>query len=217
MALSWLWSPSLLLNRSFLWLLFVVNGLGTIYGYIWYGNQLVDTLNTHPLWRIVFVPDSPTASLFFTLYLLFLLFPNRSCNPGRPYRVVRMAVEAFAVLTLFKYGIWAVAMNAAQGLQGDPLDWQNWMLIVSHASMAIEGLLYVRFMIFGRAAALAVLGWLLLNDTMDYGYGVYPWLPRVLSDDLATIENFTIGLSVASYLVASIALTIKRITAAQRN
>jgi uncharacterized membrane protein YpjA len=217
MPLSWLWSPSLLLNRSFLWLLFIVNALGTIYGYIWYGDQLADTLNTHPLWRIVFVPDSPTASLFFTLYLLFLIFPNRSANPSRLYRVVRMAVEAFAVLTLLKYGIWAVAMNAAQGLQGDPLDWQNWMLIVSHASMAIEGLLYVRFMIFGRAAALLVLGWLLLNDTMDYGYGVYPWLPRVLSDDLATIETFTIGLSIASYLAASVALTIKRITAVQRS
>jgi len=216
MPLSWLWSASLLTNRSFLWLLFAVNALGTAYGYVWYGNQLADTLTHHPLWRIVFVPDSPTASLFFTLYLLFLLFPNRSERPSRLYRVVRMTVEAFAVLTLLKYGVWAVAMNAAQGLQGDPLDWQNWMLIVSHACMALEGLLYVRFMIFGRIAALAVLGWLLLNDAMDYGYGVYPWLPRVLTDDLRAIETFTIGLSVASYLIASVALSLKRHYAAKR-
>lgn len=204
----------MLLNRRFLWLLFIVNGLGTAYGYVWYWNQLVWTVDNGYGSLIAFVPDSPTASLFFTIYLLFLLLPQHSSSSA--YRVVRMAVEALAVMTLVKYGVWAVVMNAAQGIQGSPLDWQNWMLIVSHASMAVEGLLYARFMLFGRKAAVAVLGWLLLNDTVDYGVGLFPWLPRVLEDDMDAIRNFTVGLSIASFLTALLALAHRRLYLSRR-
>ncbi|CAM4218035.1 DUF1405 domain-containing protein [Paenibacillus tarimensis] len=206
MSISWLWSRALLLNRSFLWLLFAVNAAGTVYGYMWYGDQLAETAANHPLWRLVFVPDSPTASLFFTLSLLFLLYP-----PGRDNRLLnllRAFVEAFAVLTLIKYGVWAVGINFAQQAQGSPLDWQNWMLIVSHASMAVEGLLYIRFMIFGRAAACVILGWLLLNDTVDYTFDVYPWLPGVLEPHVTAVRNLTVLLSLISFLVSLLALSL---------
>ena len=207
MSFSWFFSRAFLTDRRLLWLLFVCNGLGTAYGYVWYGEQLRWTLDHHPAWRIVFVPDSPTASLFFTIWLLLLLV--RPDGSGRAYRIFRIAVEALAVLTLVKYGIWAVVMNAAQGLQGDPLDWQNWMLIASHAAMAVEGLLYVRFMRFGKIAALLALGWMLLNDAMDYGVGIHPWLPRVLDDDLTVIAAFTFALSVLSYFLALIAMQFR--------
>lgn len=207
MSLAWFTSRALLMDRRLLWLLFICNALGTAYGYVWYGEQLRWTLDHHPLWRIVFVPDSPTASLFFTLWLLIILIgPARESGA---WRVIRIAVEALAVLTLVKYGVWAVVMNAAQGLQGDALDWQNWMLIASHAAMAVEGLLYARFMLFGRFAALLALAWMLLNDTMDYGVGIYPWLPSVLEDDLTVIAAFTFVLSVVSCLAALIALQFR--------
>lgn len=203
MPLSLLGSKTLWLNRTMLWLLVICNAGGTAYGYIWYGRQLEWTAANRPLWQLPFVPDSPTASLFFTLALLFLLFPAR--NPGRAYRVIRTFIESMAVLTSVKYGIWAVVMNFAQEAQGSPLDWQNWMLIVSHAAMAVEALLYVRFFLFGRAASLAAFLWLLLNDTMDYSYGIYPWLPDVLEDDIGQIRTFTFGLTAASYFAARIA------------
>jgi uncharacterized membrane protein YpjA len=207
MSFSWFTSRAFLMDRRLLWLLFICNGLGTAYGYVWYGSQLRWTLDHHPLWRIVFVPDSPTASLFFTIWLLLVLLrPERET---RAFRVFRIAVEALAVLTLVKYGVWAVVMNAAQGLQGDPLDWQNWMLIASHAAMAVEGLLYARFMRFGRLAALLALGWMLLNDAMDYGVGIYPWLPAVLEDDLAVIAPFTFALSAASWFATLAALRLR--------
>jgi uncharacterized membrane protein YpjA len=207
MSLTWFTSRAFLLDRRLLWLLFICNALGTAYGYVWYGEQLRWTLDHHPLWRIVFVPDSPTASLFFTIWLLLILM-----RPGKEsgvYRIFRITVEALAVLTLVKYGVWAVVMNAAQGLQGDPLDWQNWMLIASHAAMAVEGLLYARFMRFGKLAALLALGWMLLNDTMDYGVGIYPWLPSVLEDDLTVIAGFTFVLSVVSYFLTLIVLQFR--------
>lgn len=56
------WLYALLASRSVVWLLFAVNAAGTAYGYYWYRYQLADT----PPLFLPFVPDSPTASLFFS-------------------------------------------------------------------------------------------------------------------------------------------------------
>ncbi|CAM3971692.1 DUF1405 domain-containing protein [Paenibacillus alkaliterrae] len=200
MKLSFFWSREFLLNRSFLWLLFLVNLAGTIYGYIWYEYQLIDTYNTHPLWRIVFVPDSPTASLFFTLALLYLLFP-----PHRPSRLVsigRSILEALAVVCSVKYGLWAVAMIAAGAWQGADLNWKHYMLVTSHLGMAFEALLFFRFMKAGAAALIVATGWLFLNDTVDYTFGVFPTLADELDDDLSAVRAFTYGLSIFSLAAA---------------
>lgn len=61
---------ALLSNRKTLFLLLLINFLGTIYGYLWYGNQLAITPNKYK----IFVPDSPTASLFFVVVLIAFLF-----------------------------------------------------------------------------------------------------------------------------------------------
>lgn len=112
------WSRSFLTSRPMLWLLFVVNALGTVYGYIWYWQQIEYTIDNHPLWQVIFVPDSPTASLFFTLSLLYLLFPvlNRQTSA---LIWIRPLIEALAVVTSLKYGLWAVTMIAAGAAQGD--------------------------------------------------------------------------------------------------
>lgn len=59
---------SLLANRSFYDCCFG-NLLGAIYGYIWYLPQL--QITEPRFW--LFVPDSPTAILFFTLTLVAFL------------------------------------------------------------------------------------------------------------------------------------------------
>lgn len=134
------WSREFLLSRSFLWLLFLVNLGGTIYGYIWYEGQLIETFNEHALWQLVFVPDSPTASLFFTVALLYLLFPlQRSYGISR---ILQYAIEGLAVVCSVKYGIWAVSMIVAGAWQGGELNWQDYMLMASHLGMAFEALLF---------------------------------------------------------------------------
>jgi uncharacterized membrane protein YpjA len=198
--LATFWSRDFLLNRSFLWLLFLVNLAGTIYGYIWYEGQLIATFNNHPLWQLVFVPDSPTASLFFTMSLLYLLFP-----PQKPYRFAimgRSLIEALAVVCSVKYGIWAVAMIVAGAWQGADLYWQHFMLIASHLGMALEALLFFRFMKAGAAALAVAAGWLLLNDMVDYTFGVFPYLADELDDDLSAVRTFTYALSLLSYTAA---------------
>ena len=47
MGISFFWSKAFLMDRKMLWLLFVVNLLGTVYGYMWYDNQLIYTYNNY--------------------------------------------------------------------------------------------------------------------------------------------------------------------------
>ncbi|MDQ6418207.1 DUF1405 domain-containing protein [Paenibacillus sp. LHD-117] len=200
MQVSFFWSKSFLLNRPFLWLLFIVNLAGTVYGYIWYDSQLEWTAVHKPVWMIPFVPDSPTSSLFFTMALLYLMFPLG--NPSGFAKAGRVLIEALAVVCSVKYGIWAVAMIIAGASQGDVLNWTHYMLMASHLAMAVEALLYYRFMKAGPIALVIALGWLLLNDTIDYTYGVNPWLPDELEDDRSAVELFTYILSLFSFAAA---------------
>jgi len=191
-SLSFLWSRHFLMNRSMLWFLFWTNLLGTVYGYYWYGEQLAETALTRSLWLLPFVPDSPTASLAFTIAVAFLLADRRQ---DRKPAIVRKLVEAFAVVTSVKYGVWAVSMIWAAGLLGDPVSWQDWMLSISHLAMAAEAVMFSRFFSYGAVELAGIAGWALLNDVMDYQAGVFPWLPGVLLPLLPSIGRFTVGLS----------------------
>ena len=192
----------MLMNRSFLWLLFWCNVLGTIYGYIWYGGQLAATLEKYPAGLLVFVPDSPTASLFFTLSLLFLLYPPSK----RWLQRVGHVIQGLAVVTSIKYGVWAVSMIVAGWSLGGDVIWQDFMLIASHLAMAIEALLYVRFFGFGVISLILAAGWTLLNDVMDYTFEIYPYLPYELYDYVGGVRNFTFTLTILSFIAGWAAL-----------
>ncbi|PZE22205.1 DUF1405 domain-containing protein [Paenibacillus xerothermodurans] len=195
-----------------LWSLFWVNLLGTIYGYMWYGNQLVFTVRELSPAYLPFVPDSPTASLFFTLVLLFLLLDSyRGRAQHQAADWFRGCVEALAVITSFKYGIWAVSMIWAGAYQGDHVDWAGWMLTLSHLGMAAEVLLYMRLYTY-RTLPIIIAGlWTLLNDFMDYTVGVYPWLPDELNDDLSMVAAFTVELSFVSIIIAFVMMKLRTI------
>ena len=199
---SYFWSKPFLGSRSFLWLLMVCNFFGTVYGYIWYDSQLALTWRTHPWWQIVFVPDSPTASLFFTISIAFLLFLKPSTRNSNLVKII----EALAVVTSIKYGIWAVSMILAGAYQGISLHSTDFMLIFSHLAMAVEALLYISFFKFRTVALLVAVAWTLLNDFIDYTYEVYPWLPDALYDDVPAVMIYTIGLTIASGLVSCIVM-----------
>src|SRR5690554_5519335 len=109
----------LLLQRHVLWLLFTINALGTVYGFMWYAQQMANTMASDKPWLVLFVPDSPTASLLFTITLLFLLRDQYAGN--RLEHSARSIIEVLAVVTSVKYGIWAVVMIAAGYAQGNTL------------------------------------------------------------------------------------------------
>ncbi|MDQ0218974.1 DUF1405 domain-containing protein [Peribacillus cavernae] len=172
-------------NRNVIALLFVINILGTIYGYYWYGYQLQET----PAIFLPFVPDSPTASLFFAFVLLaFLLKTNWGL------------IEALAIVTLFKYGIWAVVMNLLTLYTTGYLPWEGYMLIASHFAMAIQGILYSPFYRMKAWHLIAAAIWTIHNDIIDY---VFNMMPRY-SDLMLYMDRigyFTFWLSILSIFI----------------
>lgn len=183
----------ILVHRQFLILLFIINLLGTIYGYIWYQSQLMQT----PTIFLPFVPDSPTASLFFTIFLLFFIF-----GKNVPY------IEALAITSLFKYGIWAVVMNIFTMIVDGSIGWQGWMLIASHAGMAIQGILYAPYYkIELRHLTVAAIV-IIHNDIIDYVFGMMP-IYSSLTSYMEEIGYFTFWLSVITIII-TYQLTIRK-------
>ncbi|WP_246361999.1 DUF1405 domain-containing protein [Paenibacillus alba] len=214
LSIAYFWSKDFLLSKKMLWLFFITNLLGTIYGYEWYWLQMTETIAEKPLWYVYFVPDSPTASLFFTLTIGYLLIDYRSTKkPSKLYQAIRGFIEAFALITSFKYGIWAVTMIWAGAWQGVPVGWDGWMLTASHLAMALEALLFVRWYRYKLTAIVLVAAWTFWNDFMDYERGVFPRLPDVLVDNYyRTIEGFTISLSVIGIIIAVLCLATRQKT-----
>lgn len=176
------WIYPILAHRTVLWLLLIVNVAGTVYGYIWYKWQLVET----PPIFLPFVPDSPTASLFFVFVLIAFLL-------GKNWPLF----EALAIVTLIKYGIWAVVMNILVFNVTGEMDMIALMLIFSHGAMAVQGMLYAPFYRI-KTWHLVITGiWTLHNDVIDY---VFFMLPRYPILDLYTpqIGYFTFWLSMFS-------------------
>jgi uncharacterized membrane protein YpjA len=211
LSFSFLLSKPFLTSKVIVWTLFIVNLAGTLYGFEWYWSQMMYTITEKPLWYVWFVPDSPTASLFFTLTLLYLIRDGIQESPlEKRASALRGFVEAFALITSFKYGIWAVAMIVAGAAQGNIINWQDWMLTVSHLGMAVEALMFARFYTYRWLSIMAVAAWTFWNDFMDYHHGIFPGLPDVLMDDLGWIEKFTISLSVIGIGIAVIMMVQRK-------
>ncbi|MFC7320682.1 DUF1405 domain-containing protein [Halobacillus campisalis] len=172
--------PYILNHRTFLIVLFIINLFGTIYGYIWYESQLSIT---EPIY-LIFVPDSPTASLFFTIFLAFYLFKKNV-----PY------IEALAMITLLKYGIWAVVMNGLTLLEYGQLPWTGYMLVISHGAMAVQGLLYAPYYKIRMRHILVAAIWTLHNDVIDYVFEQMPIYSAIM-EHMNEIGYFTFWLSI---------------------
>lgn len=212
-----IWSRSFLLQPWVLWALFWTNLLGTLYGYEWYRQQLVMTWNEIGKWLVFVVPDSPTASLFFTLTLLFLIRDRKRerqsvslRNGSEPPVTGRGVIEALAVITQVKYGIWAVTVIFWGASLGDTLVWQEYMLVVSHSCMALEALLYMRFYRFTFPAVAIGAAWTLMNDAIDYTFGVFPSLNRIMLERLGHVQTLTVSLSVLGIICAAIGVILAR-------
>lgn len=176
--------------------LLIVNTLGTIYGYYWYKWQLI---HTPPIF-MPFVPDSPTASLFFVIVLSAFLLKKHA-----------PLFEALAGVSLLKYGVWAVGMNLAGGFVTGSLNFNNYLLIFSHGSMALEGVLFAPFYRFKPWHLVVASVWILHDLMIDYVFGMMPDYPP-LSGYIAIIGYFTFWLTLLSiYAIYLLALRKNRI------
>ncbi|WNF38050.1 DUF1405 domain-containing protein [Bacillaceae bacterium IKA-2] len=176
----------LLRQKWFLVLLLFINIFGTIYGFWWYKYQLANT----PPHFLIFVPDSPTASLFFVFVLIMFLMKRNW-----------PLMEAFAAVTLIKYGVWAVVMNWAAGATGSTLTWENYMLMASHGGMALQALLFAPYFRIKLWHLMVVAVWTLHNDIIDYVFMMHPGVARSLFEYIPQIGYFTFWLSIISLLL----------------
>lgn len=171
---------SFVMTKGFLWLLLYINIIGTVYGYYWYQWQLS---MTKPIFYI-FVPDSPTASLFFSIALLGWII-------GKQFKLI----EALAFITLIKYGLWAVVMNLLTLVQTGSIGWVGWMLVVSHFAMAVQAVLYWELYRFQWIHVLLAAIWTLHNDVIDYVFHQMP-IYHDLMKYMEGIGYFTFWLSI---------------------
>ncbi|MCI3984976.1 DUF1405 domain-containing protein [Bacillus vallismortis] len=188
------WFQYVLGQRPLLILVLAINFLGTVYGYYWYLPQLMET----PARFLIFVPDSPTATFFFLFVLLGFIMKRNA-----------PLFEALALVTLVKYGLWAVAMNLlVLAVTGD-LPWEGYMLIASHFAMAVQGVLYSPYYRFsiGHLAIAAV--WTLHNDVIDYLFDMMPQY-SMLSDYMTDIGYGTFWLSIFSIGLAYFLVVSKK-------
>lgn len=170
----------LLTHRSFLILLLIVNFLGTLYGYYWYKWQLEITDSIF----YIFVPDSPTASLFFCFVLVAWIV-------GKSWPLM----EVLALVTLVKYGLWADVMNIWTLIETGSIGWQGWMLVGSHFAMAAQAVIYLSKYTFKLWHVGVAAVWTLHNDVIDYVFGQMP-MYRDLEAYTNYIGYFTFWLSV---------------------
>ncbi|MBU5245090.1 lipoprotein heptaprenylglyceryl N-acetyltransferase LhaT [Bacillus halotolerans] len=193
------WFQYVLGQRKMLILVLAINFLGTVYGYYWYLPQLLET----PARFLIFVPDSPTATFFFLFVLLAFLMKRNA-----------PLFEALALVTLVKYGLWAVAMNLlVLAVTGD-LPWEGYMLIASHFAMAVQGVLYSPYFRFSLWHLVIAAVWTLHNDVIDYLFGMMPQY-SMLSEYMTDIGYGTFWLSIFSIGLAFYLVTSKKQTKLQ--
>lgn len=173
-------------HRAFLALVLIINVFGTAYGYYWYKGQLA---STEPIFYI-FVPDSPTASLFFC-------FAVAAWIVGMNFKLI----EALALITLVKYGLWAVVMNLLTLGETGSIGWMGWMLVGSHFMMAVQAVLYIPKYRFGIVHIVIAAIWTLHNDVIDYVFGQMPTY-RILANYTSQIGYFTFWLSIGCIALA---------------
>lgn len=179
---------SFLLRRDTLALLMVFNAVGTLWGFIWYKDQLLMT----PWYFWPLTPDCPLTSLCFLCFL-------GKIRERKPWRASWQAGIAWvAVLGSAKYGIWTVVILGQYVLQpGSQPDGQDWMLMASHIGLLAEGVIFRKCLPKQPLMYAAAMIWFLANDYADWFLLVHPRLP--LPDEFGFAMSISIGLTVAVY------------------
>ena len=177
-----------LLRRDVLALLVGFNAVGTLWGFLWYKDQLSQT----PWYLWPLTPDCPLTSLCFLAFLWWVR-EGKSWRPGW-----RAVVSWIAVLGSLKYGVWTVVVIGQYILSpGSQPDGQDWMLVASHLGLFAEGLLFRRKLpmlplMYGTAMV-----WFLANDYADWLWMVHPRLP--LPSEFSFAMWTSLGLTLVIY------------------
>jgi len=174
-------------------LVIIANLIGAYFGFfVYYKEQIMAT----PLPLLAFTADCPLAVLLFAAALLLHLI-------GKKNDFLSFLAAAYCL----KYGFWTVAVILYfNQLYFAPENWALYAtMLITHFGMALESFALVGNIEVKKKCLLIVLGWFLLNDYMDYFWGMRPW--TVPNDGL--LLPFTVLLSIGSALILYYAYTKK--------
>jgi len=122
--------------------------------------------------------DSPTALALATLSVATLLPRLGEPVDEAPSNPLLALVHTLAFVWLVKYGVWtAVALNLRPDLYfgfTPALLWEYWGILLTHLFFLLHAAVIPYYGKTSRAALVAALALLLLNDAFDYGLGLYP-------------------------------------------
>ncbi len=173
-------------RRRFMQLMLAINIPGSVYGYYWYRLQLA--ANPVTAWPVI--PDSPRSTTFFAVAMMLLLLGRRA-----------NWFQAVAYTAVIKYGTWAVVMIVQAWLLGDRQNFIDWMLLVSHAGMAVQGFVFLRHLHIAAAAVTIPALWMIFNDVMDYVFMYHPYLFSIEQTFFAMITAVFLSLALTLLLV----------------
>jgi uncharacterized membrane protein YpjA len=147
--------------------------------------------------------DSPVALFLAILSLVTLVPALGSRLDAVPANRVLAYLHTLAFVWLVKMGLWTAL---ALGLGFDryyPAPWDFFGIIVTHLAFVAQALLLPYYGRTTRGALGFALALALLNDALDYGYGLHP--PLRYDPDFALVAG-TVALSVLAVALAARAL-----------
>lgn len=158
-------SQKILSSNKLLWLIFLGNLIGAVYGFVfYYGKQFFVT----PLHLWLFVPDCPLFSLLFALAILLIILKKENSH-----------YFFFTLIGSLKYGFWTVFV----------LLYYNWfyfsgqnsfmysVLLITHVFLFFEAFLLIKKIKFKLSYLIFPLVFFLANDLSDYFLNTHPPLP----------------------------------------
>ncbi len=153
-------------------ILILANLFGFGIGMLFYWQQM---LSVNPVFWI-FIPDCP---LYVALAALFYLG-----------WVKNDLLRTITAIGLVKYALWTeFALFYYSGyFLTVPF---GWLLVFEHIGMGLQFLVFSRA--FDKRWIAVSIGWFLLNDFVDYFFGMHPFLP---SSNLRVISALTVASSV---------------------
>ncbi|MCF8011230.1 MAG: DUF1405 domain-containing protein [Clostridiales bacterium] len=149
---------------------FVINFTGSIYGYWWYSTQLAE--NAWYLWPLI--SDSPLSTTILAVSLLLGLLERRIS-----------LLTAIGLVTTIKYGAWAMVVLTHYWFISGDISLVEFGLWLGHLGMVMEGFIFMKNSRVGRFAAAGAVLWMIINDAVDYIFGLHPYLFAAGQEQLA--------------------------------
>lgn len=176
--------------------LLLVNAVALLVGIRFYVGEMVDVPTV--LWPLF--ADSPVA-LFLAILSLATLLPalGTDLEDGPANRPLAY-LHTFAFVWLVKTGLWTAL---ALGLGFDryfPAPWDFFGIVLTHLAFVAQAFLIPHYGRTTRGALAAALALALLNDALDYGYGLHPPLRY---DPGLLLPIGTVALSVLAVALAA--------------